>query len=587
MELSNMQSMLMSFFFLVSSLGEKIKSPGSLDQESKAEIALSLDDENNSGTIKIKSPNGEQETVAIDKKILAKFSRILKVTLEDLLPTDPQEIPLPLILSTINLNIAPLIFEALNAIILNADIAPETLTPAQQASLITTIKDKFSNLEIAQLALIAHTLDMPLLLEAIKPLLIEIFCKNSNDTSFVKIIDTLGTPVGDTIITGVLRTNTNISRAINNKVFDILKKEGGLKSMGYVVAQALAWAPKKNYITFALSDYAENNVRTWNTQTNRLLTKGTKLTDKEFNQIKFGFQVDTITWSPIEGDNRYIVNCANPNYNLQDTLRFVMIHELNTFNTSKISRHGEALLTACWSPDATSIAIGSLFNYKSFAGDYREGHTLTIYGSRSNTAVGSHFEGRSFNAIGYKNLAWLRSPDVIVVTDSEKLNMYDPITSRVAKSLIIANINSAKWSPDENQFASTFTENRNKISVYNNDGILLYDFSGHTGNIHVIAWSPDGTLFAAGGENGLFIWDVETRTLKANLTDPIGDITTFSWSGDSKSIVYSAFKPGKYAHGGNTYILDLEKLIKTGNSEYKKITARQLAKLCQEHSAKS
>jgi len=60
---------------------------------------------------------------------------------------------------------------------------------------------------------------------------------------------------------------------------------------------------------------------------------------------------------------------------------------------------------------------------------------------------------------------------------------------------------------------------------------------GHTGDVHSVAWSPDGKTLASGSnDKTVKLWKAATGKLLASLQGPTGDVHSVAWSPDGKTL---------------------------------------------------
>jgi WD40 repeat protein/DNA-binding SARP family transcriptional activator len=111
------------------------------------------------------------------------------------------------------------------------------------------------------------------------------------------------------------------------------------------------------------------------------------------------------------------------------------------------------------------------------------------------------------------------------------------------------------WSP-KGVFVTEGPENSGLIDIRDSGtGERVYSFHGHDGDVNDVAFSPDGSLLASTGEDGILrVWDVSTWRLVAHLSGNVGAWGP-SFSADG-SLVAAAWDGGDL-HPGQAQILDL------------------------------
>jgi WD40 repeat protein len=69
------------------------------------------------------------------------------------------------------------------------------------------------------------------------------------------------------------------------------------------------------------------------------------------------------------------------------------------------------------------------------------------------------------------------------------------------------------------------------------NGNRYVNYTGHTGFVVAMAWSPDGQYIASGGvDTTVQVWEASNGTLIKNYTGHSAEVEGLSWSSDSKHI---------------------------------------------------
>jgi WD40 repeat protein len=92
------------------------------------------------------------------------------------------------------------------------------------------------------------------------------------------------------------------------------------------------------------------------------------------------------------------------------------------------------------------------------------------------------------------------------------------------------------WSPDGTRIASGGDDST--VQVWDaKSGQRLLTYSGHTVGVRALAWSPDGTRIVSGGnDNTIQIWNATTEQRLVTYTGHLGSVWAVAWSPDGTSI---------------------------------------------------
>ena len=240
-----------------------------------------------------------------------------------------------------------------------------------------------------------------------------------------------------------------------------------LQSVGAVFS--LAWSPDGKVLASGSSvGYGKNAVQFWSADATLLFQRYTDDTGGKFYNTAF---------SP---DGRFIVGGAI-DYKLWRSDGTELYHYPG-------ETPGWAL---AWSPDSQKWVIGDE-NSRAYIFD-TAGHRL----AQLEDPVG-----------GITSLAW--SSDGRYLVGGDGVSVWRSDGQRIAvlsggPSAVV----SVAWSPDGRMFAVANSRNYGRASAANNHAVqvwsadrrLLATLAGHTDDVNVVAWSPDGKMLASGAND--------------------------------------------------------------------------------------
>src|SRR5256885_143579 len=96
------------------------------------------------------------------------------------------------------------------------------------------------------------------------------------------------------------------------------------------------------------------------------------------------------------------------------------------------------------------------------------------------------------------------------------------------------------WSPDGTRLAGG-GDDGSACLWQASDGTLLHQFEGHRGRVASVAWSPDGTRLATGSwdrDSGeLFVWDARSGERLHAWSEPRARMYALAWSASGTMLV--------------------------------------------------
>jgi WD40 repeat protein len=211
----------------------------------------------------------------------------------------------------------------------------------------------------------------------------------------------------------------------------------------------------------------------------------------------------------------------------------------------KIQVDRGAVWALAWSPDGSLLAIGSIVSFLNPTIQLRDPTGILI------KTMTTKYSGGKFY-----NLVW--SPDggrLLGGATDYKLWRRDGSEVAYFSSCEFCTPSwGAAWSPDGSTFA-----------IGDENGSLqLYDRDGHPGvrhqsnfDVNSIAWSPDGSLLAAGRD----VW----RSDGTHLTGINGSVTSVAWSADGQYLAVAAGKLITLVRADGLHIVELKDHTATVN----------------------
>ncbi len=153
---------------------------------------------------------------------------------------------------------------------------------------------------------------------------------------------------------------------------------------------------------------------------------------------------------------------------------------------------------------------------------------------------------RVWNAATYEQLLKLDDPESIVprrspfspdgrlvLGASKHLALWDATTGEKVKVIDAPQNTDAQFDPQRPRLAAG-TWHKGTIRLFSlPEGALLRDWQAHRGDMHSLAFSPDGTLLASTGADGTTrLWDPDTRRQRAILMGHCGSVYGVAFSAD-------------------------------------------------------
>jgi WD40 repeat protein len=204
-----------------------------------------------------------------------------------------------------------------------------------------------------------------------------------------------------------------------------------------------------------------------------------------------------------------------------------------------------AVWALAWSPDGSLLATGSIVSFLN--------PTIQLWGptgTRIATMTTKYSGGKFYN------LAW--SPDgqrlLGGATDYKVWRRDGSEVAYLSSCEFCTPSWGAAWSPDSSTFA--IGDENGSLQLYDRDGHPVVSRQSNF-DVNSIAWSPDGTLLAAGRD----VW----RSDGTHLTGINGSVSSLAWSADGQYLAVAAGKLITLLGADGSHIAELKDQTGTVN----------------------
>jgi WD40 repeat protein/uncharacterized caspase-like protein len=212
--------------------------------------------------------------------------------------------------------------------------------------------------------------------------------------------------------------------------------------------------------------------------------------------------------------------------------------------------HTGGVTSVAFSPDGKVIASGSQDKFGRLSPQLRR-DTIKLWDAATGKQLRS-LEGHTGDVTSVTF-----SPDGNVIASSgwdQTIKLWDAATGNQLRSLEghTGYVYSVAFSPDGKVIASASQDKTIKLWDAAT-GNQLRSLEGHTGDVNSVAFSPDGKVIASASQDKTIkLWDTATGNQRRSLEGQRG--TQSTWSGDTGYVYSVAFSPdGKAIASGNQY----------------------------------
>lgn len=303
----------------------------------------------------------------------------------------------------------------------------------------------------------------------------------------------------------------------------------------------LAWSPDGEMLLSAGSTPSPANISqvglltAWDASSGETFLTNSTYTGPAYNRGQGA------AWSPdgklLAATTSYTIEHAS--FVTENTL-FTGVHILNATSGKRVQFWPVTCHALAWSPDGKTLALAGPYLDPTITPDtpssiYKSPQIMLVSASTGQT-LRSHYVESLY--ISDAILAW--SPDSRYVASYDKeVSVWEATTAQRVSQYQSQGGQSTDlalaWSPDSKYLASAWGSEIHIASALTGKPLLTY--KGHVKNVRTLAWSPDGSKVASGGEDTTVqIWNAKDGKLLYTYRAHTGNVLALVWSPDGNTI---------------------------------------------------